>query len=101
MSEAIEAPTGGVEGLLDALRDLFVHERSAVFAYGLLQPRFYRAFAPRRIIVEVSDHLPAEDPEVIAMGDEGFAGETRVEQVQKKGLEVRVEQLLPWSDIAG
>ena len=35
------------------------------------------------------------------MGDEGFAGEARVEQMQKKGFEVSVEQLLPWSDIAG
>lgn len=95
MSEPIEAPTGGVEGLLDALGDLFVHERPAVFTYSLLEPRFYGAFAPRRIIVEVPDHLPAEDPEVVAMGDERLAGEARVEQMQEKGFEVRFEQLLP------
>lgn len=74
MSKPIEAPTGGVEGLLDSFRDLFVHERSALFACDLLEPGFYRACAPSWIIVEVPDHLGAEDPEVVPMGDKGFSG---------------------------
>jgi len=87
LEEAVELPAGGVKGALLLFRGAMVDERSTFVVKHGEEQLLEGTFAQSRILLQVSDELAAEGPEIIPVLVQGLARETEAEQVQQEGFE--------------